>query len=132
MERGGAMFLDNEGEGVLLLGLRRFAGRLRRNVEVPLLGVFLECHIAILTRTRPTAFTRTLQHEWPAVHTLSDVCCLAGRGFVPQRLNSLRKEGAGFMPAPPGCELRVLEFLRRSPGFRGVLLHGVEQLVEVI
>src|SRR5580658_1667614 len=118
MERGGAMFLDDEDEGVLLFGLRGLAGRLGRNVEVPLFCVFFECHVAILTRTHATAFTRTLQHEWSVVHSLSGVCCsccIAAVGLALQQRSHLRKKARDFIPAPRSCELRVPEFLRRSP-----------------
>ena len=36
------------------------------------------------------------------------------------------------IPAPRSSERRVQELLRSCPGFCGVLLHGVEQLVEGI
>src|SRR5271163_3952828 len=77
MERSSAMFLHCEDKRVLLLEWSGLAGRLGRNVEVPLFRVFLECHVFVLTQTGAAAFARTLQHEWSALPRLSGVCCSA-------------------------------------------------------
>ncbi len=133
MERGGAMFLDDENERVLLFGLRAFAGRLGRNVEVPLFRVFLQCHVFILTRAHATAFARTLQHEWSVVPSLSGVCCrccVANRRICNAAAERIAEKARDFMPAPQSRREVMPQFLRRSSGFCGVLLHGIEKFVE--
>jgi hypothetical protein len=44
------MFLDDKDERGFFLTFRSFAGRLGRDAEVALLGIFLECHSLVLAR----------------------------------------------------------------------------------